>query len=213
MSALRSLPRYLHLAGLTGGGLVDAVPAIAAPYCGVSKSLSAAEVTAMLDSCNCYRPVGLRDYAILLLLVRLGLRTGEVAAVQVNDVDWRSGQILIRGKGDRHELLPLPEDVGQALVEYPQHGRPSDPGASIFARVKAPRGSLTATGVRAVVHDACVRANMAPVGAHRLRHTAATSMLRAGGSLPEIAQVLRHRRLETRTICAKVDRAALGALA
>ena len=213
MAALRSLLRYLHVAGLTGSPLAAAVPAIAGRHGGLPKGLSAGEAARLLASCDRRRPVGLRDYAILLLLVRLGLRAGEVAAMRVADVDWRAGEILVRGKGDRQDRLPLPVDVGDALVNYVQRGRAGDAGPSMFARVIAPRGPLRPTGVEAVVHDACVRCGMVPVGAHRLRHTAATGMLRAGGSLPEIAQVLRHRRLETTAIYAKVDRAAVRPLA
>lgn len=213
MSALRSLLRYLHVAGLTVGGLAGAVPAIAAPRVGLPKALGAAEVSRLLSSCDRNRPVGLRDYAILLLLTRLGLRTGEVAALGVADVDWRAGELEVRGKGGRSDRLPLPTDVGQGLVDYLKDGRVQDAGPTIFVRVHAPRGPLDATGIRAVVHDACIRAGMAPVGAHRLRHTAATNILASGGSLPQIAQVLRHRQLETTAIYAKVDHATLRPLA
>lgn len=213
--ALRSLLRYLHVAGLTPVSLVWAVPAVAGRRGGaLPRGLEPATVARLLASCDRRRTVGRRDYAILLLLVRLGLRAGEVAALRLEDVDWRRGEVLIRGKGDRQERLPLPADVGEALAGYLRRRRPRDGSRALFVRVIAPRGrALRASAVCAVVHDACVRAGIAPVGAHRLRHTAATGMLRAGGSLPEIAEVLRHRRLETTAIYAKVDRAALRALA
>ncbi len=171
-----------------------------------------AVVARLLASCDRRRAVGRRDYAILLLLSRLGLRAGEIAALRLEDVDWRAGELLVRGKGDRHERLPLPADVGAAIVSYLQH-RGRQEVRELFVRVNAPHGALRSSAVRAVVHDACVRAGIEPVGSHRLRHTAATAMLRAGASLPEIAEVLRHRRLETTTIYAKVDRAALRELA
>jgi hypothetical protein len=116
----------------------------------------------------------------LTLLARLGLRAGEVAALRLDDLDWHAGEVKIRGKGDRHERLPLPVDVGAAVAAYLQRGRSKDADRSVFVRVKAPRGPLHSKAVRAVVHDACIRAGLAPIGAHRLRHTTATEMLRAG---------------------------------
>ena len=212
--ALRSWLRYLHLSGLTVTALAEAVPAVAGRRgTSLPRGLDAGHVARLFASCDRRRAVGRRDYAILTLLVRLGLRAGEVAALALDDLDWHRGEITIRGKGDRRERLPLPTDVGEALVAYLRHGRPRAGVRSVFLRVNAPRGGLRAGGVRAVVHDACVRAGLAPVGAHRLRHTAATAMLRAGGSLPEVAQVLRHRRLDSTAIYAKVDRAALRGLA
>jgi integrase len=169
-------------------------------------------VSGLLAGCDRRRTVGRRDYAILLLLVRLGLRAGEVAAMQLEDLDWRAGEILVRGKGDRQDRLPLPVDVGQALVSYLQRRGPSEFRA-VFLRMHAPAGALTRIGVCGVVHDACVRAGVPPVGAHQLRHTAATAMLREGASLSEIAQVLRHREIKTTAQYAKVDRARLRPLA
>jgi site-specific recombinase XerD len=209
---LRSLLRYLHLAGVVPVSLAGAVPAVASRPAKLPRALDPVVLARLLASCDRRRTVGRRDYAVLLLLARLGLRAGEVAALRLEDVDWRAGEMLVRGKGDRHERLPLPADVGEALVSYLRR-RPRQESRSLFLRVIAPRGALGAHGVRAVVHDACVRAGVPPVGAHRLRHTAATGMLRAGASLPDIAEVLRHRRLETTAIYAKVDRAALRELA
>lgn len=211
---LRSLLRYLHVAGLVETSLAEAVPAVADRRgAGLPRGLVAGDVARLLASCDRRRAVGRRDYAILTLLVRLGLRAGEVAALRLDDIDWRRGEVVVRGKGDRHERLPLPADVGEAVAGYLRQGRPRSGDRGVFLRVKAPGGELRSAGVKGVVHDACVRAGLPPVGAHRLRHTAATEMLRAGGSLPEIAQVLRHRRLETTSIYAKVDRAALVGLA
>jgi integrase/recombinase XerD len=213
VSDLRPLLRYLHVAGLIEMPLVWAVPGVAdLRDRSLPRGLEPKVVARLLACCDRRRTVGRRDYAIVLLLSRLGLRAAEVAAIELEDLDWRRGEILIRGKGDRHDLLPLPVDVGQAIVSYLQRrGRSEWP--VLFLRVTAPAGPLSHDAVRGVVHDACVRAGVPPVGAHRLRHTAATAMLREGASLPEIAQVLRHREIKTTTIYAKVDRARLRPLA
>jgi integrase/recombinase XerD len=211
--ALRSLLRYLHLAGLIEAPLVWAVPSVAdLRDRTLPRGLDPAAVRRLLASCDRRRLVGRRDFAILLLLVRLGLRAGEVAAIQLEDVDWRRGELLVRGKGSRHDLLPLPVDVGEAIVAYLRR-RPRCECRALFLRVTAPLQGLNRCTVSWVVRAACDRAGLARVGPHRLRHTAATEMLRAGASLPEIGQVLRHREQKTTTIYAKVDRKALRALA
>lgn len=214
VAALRSVLRYLYLCGATSTELAWAVPAVATGR-GLSlpRGLESSDLARLLAGCDRRRPVGRRDYAILVLLVRLGLRSAEVAALTLDDVDWHRGEIVIRGKGNRQERLPLPCDVGEAVADYLREGRAPGADRGLFQRVNAPRGPLRAAAVGAVVHDACVRVGLPPVGAHRLRHTAATEMLRAGGSLPEIAQVLRHRRLGTTAIYARVDAAALRPLA
>lgn len=209
---LRSLLRYLHLVGVTSVSLADAVPGVAAAAQRIPRAVAPAIVARLLAGCDRRRTVGRRDYAILLLLSRLGLRAGEIAALRLDDVDWRAGELLVRGKGDRHERLPMPADVGAAIVSYLQR-RGGQDVRELFVRVNAPAGALRSSAVGAVVHDACVRVGIEAVRPHRLRHTAATGMLRAGASLPEIAEVLRHHRLETTTIYAKVDRDALRALA
>lgn len=209
---LRSLLRYLHVAGIVPVSLAGAVPGVAMRRRKLPQALQPAVLARLLASCDRRRTAGRRDYAALLLLARLGLRAGEVAALRLDDVDWRAGELLVRGKGDRHERLPLPADVGEALVAYLRR-RGRQQTRVLFVRVNAPLGALSAMGVCAIVRDSCVRAGVPPVGAHRLRHTAATGMLRAGASLPEIAEVLRHHRLETTTIYASVDRAALRELA
>ena len=153
------------------------------------------------------RLVGRRDFAILLLLSRLGLRAGEVAGLRLDDVDWRRGLLLIRGKGGRYDELPLPDDVGQALVSYLRR-RHRCPSRAVFVRVTAPRRELNRSTIGWVVRAACDRGGRG-VGAHRLRHTAATQMLRRGARLAEIGEVLRHREQKTTAIYAKVDRTAL----
>ncbi|MCA1700359.1 MAG: site-specific integrase [Actinobacteria bacterium] len=213
VSELRPLLRYLHVAGVIGAPLAWAVPGVSDQRDRtLPRGLEPAVVRKLLASCDRRRTVGRRDYAILLLLVRLGLRRGEVAALGLDDVDWRLGEILVGGKGGRYDRLPLPVDVGEALVGYLRR-RPRDRSRALFLRVLAPAGALSPGGVGGVVNEACVRAGVAPVSAHRLRHTAASEMLRAGSSLAEIGQVLRHRQLQTTAIYAKVDRSALRALA
>jgi integrase/recombinase XerD len=167
----------------------------------------------LLQSCDRASPAGRRDFAILMLLARLGLRRGEVAALKLDDVDWRAGEIVIRGKGSRIDRLPLPSDVGQALVDYLRDGRPRGFGRRLILPARAPYGELSPRAIAAVVMRACKRAGIAPVGAHRLRHTIASELLRRGAGLPEIGQLLRHRSIDTTAIYAKVDRRALSRLA
>ena len=210
---LRSLLRYLHVAGLIELPLEWAVPGVAdLRDRSLPRGLEPAVVRKLLASCDRRRTVGRRDYAILLLLARLGLRAGEVAAITLEDVDWRRGELLIHGKGGRDDLLPLPCDLGEALVSYLRR-RPESDSRTLFLKVLAPAGPVSGAVVCGVVHGACVRAGIPPLGPHRLRHTAATGMLAAGASLAEIGQVLRHRERKTTAIYAKVDRKALRALA
>jgi integrase/recombinase XerD len=211
--ALRSFLRYLHLAGLIEAPLVWAVPSVAdLRDRTLPRGLEPAAIKKLLASCDRRTLVGRRDYAILLLLSRLGLRAGEVAAIGLDDIDWRAGLLLVRGKGSRQDLLPLPVDVGEALVSYLRR-RPRCECRALFLRVTAPRRELNRSTIGWVVRAACDRAGLSRVGGHRLRHTAATEMLRAGASLPEIGQVLRHHEQKTTAIYAKVDRKALRALA
>jgi len=211
--ALRSYLRYLHLAGLIAAPLVWAVPSVAdLRDRSLPRGLDPAAVRRLLASCDRRRLGGRRDYAILLLLSRLGLRAGEVAAIRLDDIDWRAGTLLVRGKGNREDLLPVPTDVGEAVVSYLRR-RPRCECRALFLRVTAPRQGMDRCTVAWVVRAACDRAGLPRVGAHRLRHTAATQMLRAGATLPEIGQVLRHREQKTTAIYAKVDHAALRTLA
>jgi site-specific recombinase XerD len=176
--------------------------------------LSPTQVAALLAGCDRTATTGRRDYAILTMLVRLGLRAGEVAALVLEDIDWRHGELTVRGKGHRQDRLPLPVDVGQAIVDYLQHARPAaGSGRTVFVRAQAPYRALTSHAVTTVVLTAARRAGLGDVAAHRLRHTAATAMLHAGGSLAEIGQVLRHRRAATTALYAKVDVVALRMLA
>ena len=214
VTALRSLLRFLHVDGAIARSLVGAVPSAASwRLSGLPRGLEPDQVRALLDSCDQQTAAGRRDFAILTILVRLGLRAGEVADLRLDDIDWRAGELVVIGKGRRAERLPLPVDVGEAVTSYLRDGRPS--GAldrSLFVRVKAPHCRLKG-GVTQVVVSAARRADLGQIHAHRLRHTAATQMLRAGAPLAEIGQVLRHRQLLTTAIYAKVDRDALRQLA
>lgn len=211
VTALRSLLRFLHVTGRVPTSLVGAVPAVANwRLAGLPRTLSAEQVDALIAGCDVATPVGVRDRALLVLLARLGLRTAEAAAVRLEDVDWRSGQILIRGKGNRVERLPLPQAVGQALAAYLSGTRPVCTSRSVFLTVRGePPRPLTAMAVRQVVARACGRAGLPRLGAHRLRHTLASDLLRAGNSLQQIGQVLRHRSQLSTAIYAKVDTARL----
>ena len=214
VTALRSLLRYLFLAGHTRCQLASAVPAVAHWGAGsLPRALSAQTVTALLASCDESTLPGRRDRAILALLARLGLRAGEVAGLELDDLDWAVGEISVRGKGSRQERLPLPADVGEALAAYLHGGRPPAGCRKVFLRLNAPVTGLTAPAVTAVVYHACARAGLPKAGAHRLRHSAASAMLAGGGTLAEVGQVLRHVRLDTTAIYAKVDRVALRGLA
>jgi integrase/recombinase XerD len=215
VSALRSVLGFLHVDGLLPGPLAAAVPSVATwRLAGLPRFLEPDQVDALLASCDRRTANGRRDLAILTVLVRLGLRCGEVARLRLADIGWRAGEVSIRGKGNRVERLPLPADVGEAIVGYLQHGRPATAqDRRVFVRVKAPHQGLTSSGITNVVVAAGRRSGLGWLTAHRLRHTAATGMLRAGSPLAEVGQVLRHRRPLSTAIYAKVDIEALRALA
>lgn len=215
VTALRSLLGWLHLCGVVPASLAAAVPSVAGwRLSGLPKGLEPAQLRGLLGACDRRTPTGRRDYAVMLLLARLGLRAGEVAGLGLDDIDWRRGEIAIVGKGNRAERLPLPADVGTAIAAYLQRGRPATAeGRAVFVRVHAPHRALSTGGVTMVVFDAAQRAGLGKMHAHRLRHTAATAMLRAGAPLAEVGQVLRHRSPLTTAIYAKVDRDALAVLA
>jgi site-specific recombinase XerD len=215
-SALRSFLGFLFQRGKIRTNLAMAVPSVAAwRLSDLPRSLAAAEVEKVLRSCDRRTKRGKRDYAILLLLARLGLRAGEVAGLQLGDLDWTAAELRIRGKGSRLDRLPLVQDVGQALAGYLQHGRPISLSRSLFIRGQAPYESITRNAVSSVAQRALARAELHPPhrGAHLFRHSLATRMLRRGASLTQIGQVLRHQHLHTTEIYAKVDLAALRSLA
>lgn len=215
VTALRSFLGFLHLEGITERSLVCAVPSVARRrLVGLPKGLEPDQVQRLLTSCRANTPVGCRDLAILTLLIRLGLRRGEVAKLMLDDIDWRTGTIVVRGKGNCIERIPLPQDVGLRLVKYLEQARPANAlGRAVFVRCVAPHHHLTPTRVSTIVADAARRANLGRVHAHRLRHTAAMQLLSTGASLPEIGQLLRHVRSETTAIYAKVDRNGLRMIA
>ena len=213
-AGLRAFLRFCHLAGHTSRPLADAVPKIAVwRLAALPRTLDRAGVAALLESCDRRTTFGRRDFAVLTLLARLGLRVGEVAALRLEDIDWRKGELLVRGKGRRHERLPLPTDVGEAMTSWLQRGRPRCGAREVFTRVRAPHRRLSSTGLSSIVRAACKRAGIPRVNAHRLRHFAATAMLQAGAGLAEIGQVLRHRSPLTTAIYAKVDHSSLRLLA
>jgi integrase/recombinase XerD len=215
VTAMRSLLGFLHVDGVLAQSLAAAVPS--APgwrLTGLPKWLPDDQVTALLACCDQSTATGRRDLAILTLLVRLGLRAGEVAALSLDDIDWRRGELTIRGKGNRHDRLPLPVDVGQVIIAHLRGGRPrAVQDRAVFLRAQAPYQALTSVAVTTVVATAGRRAGIGLIGAHRLRHSAATAMLRSGGSLAEVGQALRHARPLTTAIYAKVDYQALRQLA
>lgn len=214
VTALRSLLRYLHQVGRIRCDLAGCVPAVAGwRLAWLPKALEPGQVARLLLVSDTRSPAGLRDAAIVRLLLRLGLRAGDVAALTLDDLDWRGGELLVRGKGRRESRLPLPRDVGRALASYLQHGRPETHSRQVFVRTRAPYEGLSSGGVIRAVSRLLRRAGIPRGAAHLLRHTAATQLLRQGASLPEIGHVLRHRHIDTTAIYAKVDFTSLRALA
>lgn len=216
--AMRSLLRYARYQGDIKLDLAAAVPRVALWTVGsVPRAISRQHIDAVLARCDRRRPVGRRDFAILLMLARLGLRAGEIAALTLEDVDWQAGHISIRGKGNRQCRLPLPCDVGRAIVDYLRHGRPrSSASRSVFLRAKAPFDAFSGQqSVGAIVKRALERAGVQSrsKGAHQFRHALAIQMLQNGASLGEIGDLLRHRRVDTTRIYAKVDLTSLRTLA
>jgi integrase/recombinase XerD len=203
-SGLRSLLVFLHVSGRVPAPLVRAVPSVAGwRLSSLPRALEAEHVARLLDGCDRATSIGRRDFAILLLLSRLGLRACEVTALRLDDIDWRRGEVAVFGKGSQTDRLPLPHDVGQALAEH-LLGRPRGAGfRELFLRTLAPHGPLSPKAIDAVVRHACDRVGVTRVGTHRLRHTVATELLRACALLTEIAPVLRHTNLSTTAIYAK----------
>jgi site-specific recombinase XerD len=213
-TALRSVLGYLYLTGVTDNELALGVPAPSGPHStSLPRWIPAAELKALLACGDSATALGRRDHAIVVLLARLGLRVGEVVGLRLDDLDWSAGEIVVRGKGSRTERLPMPVDVGKALVVYLRRGRPVTTCRSVFVRANGPPIGLSAQSVRKVVRRACTRADITVVSPHRLRHSAATAMLRAGASLEEVGQVLRDRDAQVVALYAKVDFVALRPLA
>jgi integrase/recombinase XerD len=213
-TGLRALLRFLHSRQYISAPLVDAVPV--APSWrdrGVVRALAADEIARMLAGCDRRTSTGRRDFAILTVLARLGLRRGEVAALSVDDINWHAGELVVTGKGNHRELLPLPVDVGEAIAAYCRDGRRNGGCRALFLSSLAPWDGLSPSGIGQVVARACQRAGLAVIGAHRLRHTAATGMRAAGAPLFEIGQALRHRHVASTALYARDDLAALRVVA
>lgn len=212
--ALRAFLRFCFLEGLLDGDLAGAALAVTVRRRSpLPKGISQAEARALLAACDRRRPAGRRDYAVLVTLLRLGLRASEAAALTLDDIDWRAGELTVHGKGRRDERLPLPADVGEAIAAYLTRGRPATGCREVFVRAVAPAGPLGRGGISFIVRRACRQAGIAEVGAHRLRHTAACQMAEAGAPLTEIGQVLRHKSLASTANYARVSVAELRTLA
>jgi site-specific recombinase XerD len=210
---LRSLLRFLYLRGFTLMALADSVPSVAGwRNTEIPATMPPADLARLLDGCDRATLGGARDYAIMLLLARLGLRSIEVARMELEDLDWRAGELVVRGKARRHDRLPLPADVGEALAGYLSLRGKRD-SRHVFLTVKAPTRPIHADLVGDVVQRACLHAGIGHIGAHRLRHTFASELLRAGASIVDISQLLRHSDLATTASYAKVDLARLRAVA
>lgn len=216
-TALRSFFRFLLQRGAVAHDLAHAVPTVPNwRLTTLPRFMKAEDVDCLLQTCDRTTSKGQRDYAILLLLARLGLRAGEVAALTLDDLDWEAGELLIRGKSARQDRLPLPHEVGEALAIYLRHGRPASAARQVFLRMRAPRrGFSDGQAVGTIVRRTLVQAGLNPAlkGAHLLRHSLATTLLHNGASLTEIGELLRHQNIETTRMYAKVDQGALRALA
>ncbi len=217
LTALRSFLQYGRYCGDIVIDLHTCVPTVANwSMAGIPRSISPTQVHQLLDGCDRQSATGRRDYAMLLLISRLGLRASEVVNLTLDDLDWTEGAIDIRGPAQRVDRLPLPADVGAALVDYLRHARPDCASRNVFLRSRAPRRALLGpSAVSCIVLRALRRAGIdSPTkGAHLLRHSLATQMLGGGASLGEIAEILRHRNPQTTMIYAKVDLVSLHTLA
>ncbi len=213
VTAVRAVLRFLHVSGWTRAALMAAVPGVSGwRLASLPRGVDPRVVTRIIDSCDRDTMTGRRDCGVLVVLARLGMRSAEVAGLELGDIDWRAGEVVVRGKGGRLDRLPLPIDVGDALAEY-LTARRSGQDRAVFCATRPPFGRLAPCTISTIVGRACDRAGVDRVFAHRLRHSLATEMLRAGASLPEIGQVLRHRSVMSTSIYAKVDVEALKVLA
>ena len=215
--SLRAFLRYLHHRGLNARPLADCVPSMRRwKLATLPTYLSAAQVRKTLDGCDQETVMGRRDYAILLLLAKLGLRADEVATLTLDDVDWRASEILVRAKGRQRARMPIPPDVGAAIVAYLRNGRPKSSCRRLFVRTLAPHvGFASGCAITMIAKAALDRVGIegsAHRGAHIFRHSLATELLRSGATLSEIGQLLRHESHDTTRIYAKVDIDALRTL-
>ena len=216
-TALRSFLRFARYRGEIDKDLAACVPAIANwKLSTIPRAIPPDQVKLLLTSIDRKTAVGRRDYAILLILARLGLRAGEIKTLTLEDLDWQEGLITVRGKAGRYSQLPLPADVGEAIADYLRHGRPTASSRCVFLRARAPSaGFQSQSGIGSMVRHALARAGIDALrtGAHQFRHALACQMLQQEASLSEIGELLRHRSPQTTAIYAKVDLASLATLA
>ncbi len=215
--SLRAFLRYLHHQGLNSRALADCVPSIRRwKLASLPTFLPAAQVQKALDGCDRATPMGRRDYAILMMLAKLGLRADEVATLTLDDIDWRASEMLVRAKGRQRARMPIPPDVGAAIVGYLRNGRPKSSCRRLFIRALAPHvGFASGCAITMIAKTALDRVGIkgcAHRGAHIFRHSLATELLRSGATLTEIGQLLRHESHDTTRIYAKVDIEALRTL-
>ncbi len=214
VSGLRAFLRFCFLEGLVAVDLSQAALVVGGRRASLlPRGISPTDARALLDSCDRRHALGRRDYALITLLLRLGLRRGEVARLTLDDIDWRAGELVVRGKGGREDRLPLPADVGQAIASYLRRGRPASDRREVFLQARAPYAPIASGTVASTVRRACRRAGIPEVGSHRLRHTTACEMVGAGVPIVRIGQVLRHRSLQSTAIYARVDVEQLRQLA
>jgi site-specific recombinase XerD len=214
VSGLRAFLRFCFLEGLVESDLSQAALVVRGRRESLlPRGISSADARALLGSCDRRGALGRRDYALIILLLRLGLRRGEVARLTLEDIDWRAGEIVVHGKGARADRLPLPADVGAAIAAYLRRGRPASDRREVFLRDRAPYAPIASGTVASTVRRACRRAGIPEVGSHRLRHTTASAMVTAGVPIVRVGQVLRHRSLQSTAIYARVDVEQLRRLA
>jgi integrase len=214
VAGLRAFLRFCFVEGLIEVDLSEAaLPVTGRRRSSLPLGISAGDAAALLASCDRRTGLGRRDYALLMIMLRLGLRRGEVCSIRLDDIDWRSGEIVVVGKGARRDRLPLPADVGEAIAGYLARGRPVTVHRKVFISARAPFEPIAGGTVASTVRRACRRAGVAEMGSHRLRHTMACEMVAAQVPLSQIAQVLRHDSLQSTAIYARIDVESLRSLA
>lgn len=214
VASLRAFLRFCFIEGLLDVDLSQAaLPVTGRRRSSLPRGITHNDAAALLGSCDLRTRIGRRDYALILTLLRLGLRRSEAARIRIEDIDWRAGELMVVGKGARSDRLPLPADVGEAIAAYLSRGRPASHRRELFLQARAPFEPIAAGTVASTVRRACRRAGIAEIGSHRLRHTVACEMVTAQVPLVQIAQVLRHRSLQSTAIYARVDLDRLRLLA